>query len=149
MSKTFLFQTIQFNLSTQFSSICPINWTLSVATTLGQSGPWSNGNEEVLSIPQSSSIIGTSSSDGLVSYLGHSMEDGFTLLPSCSRFILPLQPVGQERHWCKVKHIQLEFELRTSIPFRTTTTMTLSPHQVYIYLNSSTMSRIPLLLGKV
>ena len=39
----------------QFSSIWPIDGTLSSATTLGQSGP---GNEEVLLIPQSSSIIG-------------------------------------------------------------------------------------------
>ena len=35
----------------QNSSIWPID-----ATSLGQSGPWSEGNEEVLCIPQSSSI---------------------------------------------------------------------------------------------
>ena len=33
----------------------------------------SNGNEGVLRIPQSSSIAGTSPSDYLVSYLGHSL----------------------------------------------------------------------------
>ena len=33
-------------------SIWPIDWTLSGATTLGQSGPGSNGNERVLHIPQ-------------------------------------------------------------------------------------------------
>ena len=37
------------------------------ATFPGQSGPWSNGNEGVLRIPQSSSITGTSPSDCLVS----------------------------------------------------------------------------------
>ena len=42
--------------------------TLSGTTTPGQSGPGSNGNEEVLCIPQSSSITGASPLDGLVSY---------------------------------------------------------------------------------
>ena len=44
---------------------------LSGATTLGQSGPGSNGNEGVLRIPQRSSITGTSPSDCLVSYQGN------------------------------------------------------------------------------
>ena len=47
--------------------------TLSGATIPGQSEPWSDGNERVLRSPQSSSIIGTSASDCLVSYLGHSL----------------------------------------------------------------------------
>ena len=49
--KTFLFQTIQFSISTQFSSIWPIDRTLSGATTPGQSRPGSDGNEGVLYIP--------------------------------------------------------------------------------------------------
>ena len=53
---------------------------LSGATTPGQSGPGSNGNEEVFRIPQSSSFAGTSPSDCLVSYPGHSLG-GF--LPLC------------------------------------------------------------------
>ena len=60
----------------QFSSIKPIDWALSSATTPGQSGPESNGNEGVLCIPQSSSITGTSPSDCLVSYPGHSLGRG-------------------------------------------------------------------------
>ena len=44
MSKTILFQVIQFSISTQFT----------------QSGPGSDGNEGVPLIPQSSSITGTS-----------------------------------------------------------------------------------------
>ena len=44
---------------------------LSGATTPDQSGPRSDGNKEVLCIPQSSSITGTSPSDCLVSYPGH------------------------------------------------------------------------------
>ena len=48
--------------------------TLSGATTLGQSRPGSDGNEGVLHIPQSSSIIEASPLDYLVSYPGHSLE---------------------------------------------------------------------------
>ena len=47
---------------------------ISGATTPSQSGPGSDGNKGVLRIPQSSSISGTSSSDCLVSYPGHSAE---------------------------------------------------------------------------
>ena len=63
--------------STQFSSIRPIDRTLSGATILGQSGPGSNGNEEIIHIPQSSSNTGTSPSDCLVSYLGHSLGESW------------------------------------------------------------------------
>ena len=59
-------------MNTHFSSIWPIDRTLSGATTLGQSGPGSDGNEGVLHIPQSSNITGASPSDFLVSYRGHS-----------------------------------------------------------------------------
>ena len=58
--KTVLFQVIQFM---QFSSIWPIDMTLSDATTQGQSRPGSNGNEGLLCIPQISNITGTSPSD--------------------------------------------------------------------------------------
>ena len=58
---------LKFSLAkVQSTSIWPIDRTLSGATTPGQSGPWSDGNERVLHIP------GTSPSDYLVSYLGHS-----------------------------------------------------------------------------
>ena len=52
------------------SCIWAKDWTLTGTTTLGQSGPKSNGNEEVLYIPQSSKTE-ASPSDGLVSYPGH------------------------------------------------------------------------------
>ena len=51
------------------------------ATTLGQSGLGSDGNEGVLHIPQSSSINGILPSDCLVSYPGHSW--GGEVLPLC------------------------------------------------------------------
>ena len=66
MSKTVLFQTIQFSIISPFSSILPIDRALSGATTPGQSGPGSDGNEGVLRIPPNSSITGTSALDCLV-----------------------------------------------------------------------------------
>ena len=43
MSKTVLFQAIQFSISPLFSSIWPIDKTLSGGTIPGQSGPGSDG----------------------------------------------------------------------------------------------------------
>ena len=59
-----------------FSSIWPIDRTLSGATTPGQNGPGSDGNEGVLCIPQNPSI--TWPSDCFVSYLGHLSGEGLT-----------------------------------------------------------------------
>ena len=58
-----LFQTIQFSRSTQFSSIWPIDRTLSSATTPGLCGLGSDGNKRVIRIPQGSCITGASPSD--------------------------------------------------------------------------------------
>ena len=99
MSKTVLFLAIQFSISTQFkyqnsyissysveiskqfSSIWPIDRTQAGATTPGQCGPGSDGNEGVLRISQSSIITGTLPSDCLVSYPEHSLG-GLTPLQS-------------------------------------------------------------------
>ena len=62
------FQTIQFSIRTQFSPIRPIDRTPLGATTPGQSGPRSDGNERVLLISQSSSIAGASLSDCFLLY---------------------------------------------------------------------------------
>ena len=51
--------------------------TLSGTTTLGLSGPWSDGNKGVLHIPQSSSITGASPSDCLVSYPERSLGESY------------------------------------------------------------------------
>ena len=109
MSKTFLFQAIQFSQSSNsnnsvlhkyaVSSIWPIDRTLSGATTPGQIGPGSNGNEGVLCIPQSSSITAASPSDCLVSYPGHLLGGDLTLLQRRSRCILQPQPNGQVALW--------------------------------------------------
>ena len=78
--KTVIFQVIQFSISMYFSSIWPIDKTLLSATTPGQSRPGSDGNEEVLCIPESSSITGTSPSDRLVSYPGYLLQGDLTPL---------------------------------------------------------------------
>ena len=78
--KTVLFQTIQFSISTQFSSIWPRDRMLSGATTPGQSGPGSDSNEGVLHILQSCSITRVSPSDCLLSYSGNSLG---VVLPLC------------------------------------------------------------------
>ena len=88
ISKTALFQTKQFNISTQFSSIWPIDRTLSDATTPGQSGPGINSDEGVLRISQSSNITETSLSDYLVSY-PDTHWGSLTLLRRCSRYQMP------------------------------------------------------------
>ena len=86
MSKTFLFQAIQFSqivliqtipfsISMQHIYIQPLDRAQSGVTIPGQSGPGSNGIEGVLRIPESPGITGTSPSDFLVSYLGHSLEE--------------------------------------------------------------------------
>ena len=56
---------MQFSISTQFSSIQPIDAALSGVTTPGESRPGNDGNEGVLHIPQSSSITEISPSDCL------------------------------------------------------------------------------------
>ena len=95
MLKTVLFQTIQFSINTQFSSIWSIDRTLLGTTTPGQSEPWSDGNKGVLDIPQSSSITGTSPSNCLVSYPEHSLVGCLTLIQKSSWCILQPQPTGQ------------------------------------------------------
>ena len=64
-------QIIQFIMSHLFVlslNVKEFYLTLSSATTLGQSGPRSNGNERVFCIPQRSCITGASLSDCLMSY---------------------------------------------------------------------------------
>ena len=80
----------------QLSSIWPIDRILSGATTLGQSGPGSDGTEEVLHIPQSSGITRTSPSDCLMLYPGHPLEwGGLTPLQRYSQCILQPQLTGK------------------------------------------------------
>ena len=85
MPKTVIFQTIQFSISTEFSSIRPIDRTLSCATIPGLSGPGIDDNKGILRIPQRSSITGALPSYCLVSYLGHSLGG---VLPLCREAVI-------------------------------------------------------------
>ena len=80
------------------SSIWLMDRTISGATTLGQSGAESDGNEKVHGIPQSSSIMGVSPSDSSMSNPGHSLvcvwRGGLTPQQGCSQCILLPQPTG-------------------------------------------------------
>ena len=70
--------------------------TLSCVTTPGPDEPLSDDNEEVLHIPQSSSITGNSPSDCLVSYQDNRCGD-LTALQRCSGCILQSpQPTGPQ-----------------------------------------------------
>ena len=73
------------------SSIWSKDRYLSGATTPGQSGPGSNGNEGVLRILLSSSITGASPSDYLVSYPGHSFS-GESYLSAEIKSVYPTTP---------------------------------------------------------
>ena len=66
-------------MTTQFSSIWPIDRTLSGATTPGQNEPGRNGSEWVLRISQSFSITGALLSDCLVSHPGHSLRKSYPI----------------------------------------------------------------------
>ena len=81
--KTVLFRVIQFSISTKFSSIWRIYRNLSGDTTVGQIESGSDGIEGVLRIPQSSSIIGMSPPDCMVSYPGLSLGVGVLLQCKC------------------------------------------------------------------
>ena len=74
--QTVLFQTTQFSISTQFSSIWPIDRILSGVTTPSQNGPGSGDIEGVLHIPQSFRV---SPSDCLVPYPRHSLGEVLAL----------------------------------------------------------------------
>ena len=74
--------------------------SLSGATIPAPSEPASNSNEAVLCYPQCPSITWTSPSDCLVSYAGHSLGWGLTLLQRCIRCILQSQPTGQ--YWKRI-----------------------------------------------
>ena len=78
------------------TSIWPIDRTLSDATTPGQSGLRSNGNEGVLQIPQSSKP-GASLSDCLVSYPSHLLAGFYPSVEMQSVYSLTPANLARER----------------------------------------------------
>ena len=102
------------------SSIWPIDRTLSGATTPAQSGPWSNANEGVLCIPQSSRITEASLSDCLMLYPRHSLEGVLLLFRDAVCVFYSPSRLGLDRlrtHWrpCFPKKI-LHFLIRQGQP---------------------------------
>ena len=77
-AKTVPFQVVQFSISKHFSSIWPIDRTLSCASTPNQNGAGSNGNEVTFHIPKSFSVTWNSPSDCWAWYPGHSFEVCYT-----------------------------------------------------------------------
>ena len=90
------------------SSIWPIDRTLLGATTPGQSGPGSNGNERQLHISQSSSITKASLSDCLESYLGHLLGETY---PSAEMQLVYSAALANwsVQHPGNVKQIRLDY----------------------------------------
>ena len=93
-----LFQAIQFNISTQFSSIWPINRSLSGATTPGQSGSRSDSDDGI-HFPKIQHYWNLTIR--LFSVISRTLVEGWglTLLQRCSWCILQLQPTGQFQNW--------------------------------------------------
>ena len=79
------------------SSFWTIDRTLSGATSPELSGLGGDDNEEVHLIPQISSITGTSSSDCLVSYLGHSLDESYP--PAEVQSVYSAAPAYWARLW--------------------------------------------------
>ena len=92
--KVVLFQAIQFNMRTQFSSIWPIDRIFSGTTTPGQSRPGSDGNEGVLAFPKVPALLEPQNQIFFMSYSGYSWRGDLTLLQRNNRCILQPQPTG-------------------------------------------------------
>ena len=98
--ETVLFQTIQFSISTQCSSIWPIDRALSGATALGQSRPRSDGNKGVLHIPQNSRLFSVISRT-LVEGVLHICRDAVGVFYNSSRLGQTINEEGIEiSFWC-------------------------------------------------
>ena len=93
-SQTVLIQAIQFRISTQFSSIWPIDRTLSGTTTPRLSGHESDGNEGIPHIPIGPAFLETH--DQIVKCHNQDIRWGnLSPLQRCSWCILqPSQPTG-------------------------------------------------------
>ena len=91
MSKTVLFQTIQFRISTQFSLIWDIDRTLSSATTRGKSGIGNGvGNPALLE----------SHHQIVLRHIQDTRLGSVTPLQRCNQCILKLKPAGPQLQAC-------------------------------------------------
>ena len=93
-----------YDLSLNNTSVWPIHRRFSVATSPGKNRQRSNGNEGVLHIPQNSRD-GTSQSDSLMIYKGHSLGWGSYLsAPWCSRWGTVLNQNHKYGSPLRIKH---------------------------------------------
>ena len=123
--KTIIFDTIQFSVSIvsmskhfyfkkfclakiQFVSFWPTDRTVSDATTRSQSGSRNDDNEEVLRIPQSSSITVTSRSDCFVLYLGYSLVGSYPSAEMQSVYSTAPADWAIWYRWCEVLPCKFE-----------------------------------------
>ena len=117
--------------------------TLSGATTPGQSGPGSDGNEGVLSIPQSSKT-GASPSDCLVPYPGQLSGWCRNPLLRYSRCILQPQSTGVCSHAIYIYiyiYNAMEFRLRPLSFMEFFYKTTIIRHMIAVCIKSSTKPR--------
>ena len=132
--KTVLFQTIQFIISTHFSSMWPFNRTLSVATTPGQRRPWSDDNKGVLYIPNLQHYW-NSPSDCLVSYTRHSLAESY---PSAE---MQLVHSAAPASWLMVKFLD-----HWSLSEGNSPQVTSTPLNIQADLNNAVVSMVSILL---
>ena len=77
MSKTVLFQTIQFSISIQFSFIWPIDRTLSSTSTPGQVDQGAMAMNGYSIFPKAPTLLKPRHEIVWVSYPGHSLEESY------------------------------------------------------------------------
>ena len=106
--KTILFQTIQFSISTQFSSICPIDRTQLGITTPGQSRQGSDSKVRVLRFPQSTSITGASTSNCLASHLYCDAVGIFYCYRRLGHCLVEILSYENICYWCNFSLIDYE-----------------------------------------
>ena len=100
----------QLFVYTQFKrlkcSIWPIDRILSDATTLGQSGPGSDGNKGVLSIPQRTSITRARPSNCLASYLWQLLGEPYASVGMQSVYSITTAEWvrGIKKYWFESEH---------------------------------------------
>ena len=122
MPKQFCFKQLSLTLGHSLFLLDPEIGPYQGFTTPGQSGPWSNGNEGVLRIPQRSSVTEASPSDYLVLYPGISLGESYH---SAAKLSVYSQFTGQVYIWCicKINDALLSIHthelIRVSRPFRT------------------------------
>ena len=96
--KTVLFQVIQFSISTQFSSIQPIDRVPPGATTPGHGGPRAMAKKGCSVFPKAPALLQPHHQIVQCSFQDTSWRGSYS--SACTRGILQLQPTGQQWKKC-------------------------------------------------